>query len=107
MTTHRFQKSRRSRTVVQVSRFVCSRSAPNDAPPLSHEVLEAHRQYLQGLLDDGKLVAAGPIVDPPEGLVIFDAEDAAAARVIADADPAVSEGGQRATLREWTVAFER
>lgn len=103
----RFPTLLRWRTVGAMSRFACFLSAPTGAPPLSDEVLEAHGQYLQGLLDDGALIAAGPIADPPEGLVIFDAEDAEAARALADADPAVSDGGQVATIREWTVAFER
>ena len=92
-----------STTLRNMNRFACFISGP----PVSDDVLEAHRKYLQGLLDNGTLVAAGPIADPTEGLVVFDADDAAAARAIADADPAVSEGGQIATVREWTVAFQR
>ena len=102
-----FQWLRDSPTVVSVTRYLCFLSAPSDAPPLSDEVLVAHRTYLQSLLDDGTLVAAGPVTDPPEGLVIFDAEDEAAARAIGDADPVVSQGGQVATIRQWSVAFER
>jgi uncharacterized protein YciI len=90
-----------------MSRYLCFLSAPSDAPPLSDEVLDAHRQYLQSLLEDGTLVAAGPVTNPPEGLVVFDAEDEAAARAIGEADPAVSQGGQIATIRQWSVAFER
>lgn len=90
-----------------MSRFLCFLSAPSDAAPLSDDVLDAHRHYLQALLDDGTLVAAGPVANPPEGLVVLDAEDEAAARTIVDADPAVSDGGQTATVRQWMVAFER
>lgn len=93
--------------MASVNRYLCVLSAPSDAPPLSDEVLGAHRTYLQSLLDDGTLVAAGPVANPPEGLVIFDAEDDMAARAIGDADPAVAQGGQIATIRQWSVAFER
>ncbi len=87
-------------------RYICilSPAAP-DTPALSDEVLAAHGAYLQGRHADGILIAAGPLDNPTAGLVMFDAADRDEADRIAEADPAVEQGGQVAHVPEWTVAI--
>lgn len=79
----------------------------NDA---EKRVIAAHSAYLSGLTDRGVIVLAGRTqTSDPEtmGLVIFEAEDDAAARAIMNADPAVAEGVMKATLSPYKIAFRR
>ena len=87
-------------------RFAFFLSPPSDdAAPVSDDVLAAHNAYLDGLVDDGLLIAAGLLDNPRQGLIVFDAPDLERARAIADADPAVSLGGRVAVVRRWDVQF--
>ncbi|CAB4888832.1 unannotated protein [freshwater metagenome] len=89
-------------------RFACFLRPPTSDPrPVSAEVLAAHTAYLHQLLADGRLVAAGLLDDPREGLMVFDAVDLEHARAIAAADPAVADGGRQAIVRQWNVEIER
>jgi uncharacterized protein YciI len=65
---------------------------------------EAHLAKIAAAKDDGRIVMAGPIGDPPNGgLLVFTARDAAAARDAAEefarADPYVEAG----LVTEWRV----
>ena len=88
-----------------MAHFICELTPSDDSPPLAPETLTAHQSYLGQLYDEGTLVAAGPIDNPPAGVVILRADDRAAAEKIMSLDPAVSDGGQLALVREWSVAF--
>ncbi len=90
--------------MVFMARFVLLLTPGTEAPP--QDVLAAHGAYLKGLLDSGTLVAAGSLEDPPEGLVVIEAEDVAAAVAVAEADPVVTDGDYTASIRKWNVAFE-
>jgi uncharacterized protein YciI len=70
-------------------------------------VTQAHVAYLRNLLDDGKLVLAGPSLSPLFGVVVLEAEDEAEARGIAAADPFVSSGLQTVELSPFRVSFLR
>jgi len=62
----------------------------------------AHREYLKGLLDGGKLVASGPWVDDSGALIIYEAADETEARALIAADPYNSgEIVANLELREW------
>lgn len=62
----------------------------------------AHREYLKGLLDGGKLVASGPWVDDSGALIIYEAADEAEARALIAADPYnTGEIVANLELREW------
>jgi len=68
-----------------------------------------HVDYIQGLLDQVVLVLAGRTQTgdgSSRGLVIFRAEDAAAAQRVMQADPAVAEGLMTAELFPFPVVFE-
>jgi uncharacterized protein YciI len=71
------------------------------------EVMSRHFRYLQGLLEDGVLVLAGPSLRPLFGISIFEAEDESAARAVMEADPAVSSGVQTAELHPFRLSLLR
>jgi uncharacterized protein YciI len=84
-----------------MARFVLQLSFKNDARRL--EVRPAHREYLRGLLDEGKLVTAGPFADDKGALLVYDVADEAALRDIMAADPyTVADVYDIEQLREWT-----
>jgi len=63
---------------------------------LRPSVRERHLAHLQPLADAGRIRFAGPLLDesdaPCGSLVVFEAEDLAAAREIAETDPYLLEG---------------
>ena len=65
--------------------------------------LPAHLAYLQRLDADGILVLSGPFMDRTGGMIMVRAASLEAARMIAEADPLVSEGVDEYDLREWRV----
>ena len=71
------------------------------------EIMARHFRFLQALLEQGTLVLAGPSLRPLFGISIFEAEDEAAARVLMEADPAVSTGLQTAELHPFRVSLLR
>jgi uncharacterized protein YciI len=71
------------------------------------EIMGLHFRYLQGLLQDGTLVLAGPALRPLFGISIFEADDESAARAVMAADPAVSSGLQAAELHPFRVSLLR
>jgi uncharacterized protein len=71
------------------------------------EIMGRHFRYLQGLLEQGTLVLAGPSLRPPFGISIVEAEHEAAARALMEADPAVSSGLQAAELHPFRVSLLR
>lgn len=82
-----------------------------------------HARYIKKLLDEGRLVLAGPCFDPPHypegvgdvvpfdmptpGIVVFEAQSPEAARAIMENDPAVKAGVFMARLNGFTLAFHR
>ena len=63
---------------------------------LRKTVRERHLAHLQGLVEAGKVRFAGPLLDaegaPCGSLVVFEADDLAAARATAESDPYLLEG---------------
>jgi len=91
-------------------RVVLVRPAMLSEGPTPEEaaIRERHVAYVGGLQESGDLILAGRVRAEPErtfGLVIFRADDEAAARVIMESDPAVSEGLMTAELFEFPLAF--
>lgn len=62
-----------------------------------------HRQYLQSLLDDGRLHESGPFTDDSGALIIYNAADQAEAEQILANDPYSKTGGIIASVsfHEW------
>ncbi len=72
-------------------RLVANR--PNFAMTMTAEeqaTMRAHTEYLQGLLADGTLVVAGPVMDPAGvfGMAVYEAESADAVHRLLEKDPA-------------------
>ena len=68
-----------------------------------------HREYLKELLDSGKLVQSGPFTDDSGALLVYDAEDLAAAEAILAADPYTTTGGiiESSTIKEWNIVISK
>jgi uncharacterized protein YciI len=66
----------------------------------------SHREYLRLLLDAGNLAMSGPWADDTGALIIYEAQDMAAAERMLDADPYRSAGViANARLKEWRVVL--
>ena len=71
-------------------------------------IMGRHAEYLFALLEEGKLLVAGPTLGPVNtGIAIFEAPDEAAAQAILDADPSIVEGLMRGELRPFRASFVR
>lgn len=69
-------------------------------------VRPTHREYLDQLLTDGKLVASGPFTDETGALLIYNAADEAEVRAIMAADPNSSVGAFASIeIKEWNRVF--
>ncbi|WGW13748.1 YciI family protein [Saxibacter everestensis] len=80
------------------------------SPDIERRLAErpAHREWLGGLFDEGRLVAAGPYADDgaPGGQLIIRAETAGAVEELLPDDPYAQIGViADATIRQWTVVF--
>lgn len=72
------------------------------------EVWGEHAARLDRLLADGVLILAGPTLGATNtGIMVFEADDEAAARRIMDEDPAIASGIGRGELRPFMVAMLR
>lgn len=68
------------------------------------EVRPSHRDYLRELSEQGRLAVSGPYVGGERGgaLLVFVAEDEAAALELSDNDPFMVQGlVEERTVREW------
>jgi uncharacterized protein YciI len=65
-----------------------------DMTDAERAAMAEHAEYLRGKLDEGVVVAFGPVADPAGawGLGLIDVDDEAGARAVGDADPAVTSG---------------
>jgi uncharacterized protein YciI len=70
-------------------------------------IMSAHREYLDRLLAEGRLVLAGPSLGPVFGVAIVEADDETEARELMEADPAVRSGLQQAELSPFRVSILR
>lgn len=66
-------------------------SFPFDATETEKALFADHSDYWLGKADRGEAIAVGPVFDPAGtwGLALVEAEDDAAARSLADADPVI------------------
>jgi uncharacterized protein len=82
-------------------------SFAEDITPAEGDLMEAHANYLQELFERGVCLFGGPVFDPRGvyGIAVIAAEDEAAARASASADPCVKAGLQRMEIAEMRLAF--
>ena len=71
-------------------------------------VWSEHFALLQRLMDEGRLVLAGPTLGPINtGVAIFEADDEASARRVMESDPCVQSGFATGELRPFRVSLLR
>jgi len=70
--------------------------------PATQQPLAHHGAYVRKLAKEGTLIAGGPFAGLEGGMALLHAPDAAAARAILAADPAVTEGVMIGEVRAWT-----
>lgn len=63
------------------------------------EVRPAHREYLRGLKETGRLVASGPFTDDSGALIIYEAATAEEAQQLINGDPF----RERGVFLSWNV----
>lgn len=72
------------------------------------EVRPSHREYQRGLLEQGKLVKAGPFADDSGALIIYEAQDISEAQTLLTNDPFAMNGIiEGAMINEWNVVISR
>ena len=65
-----------------------------------------HREYISRLLNQGKLVTAGPFADDSGALFIYEADSADAASALVAQDPFSTNGVfQKFELKLWKLVF--
>jgi uncharacterized protein YciI len=77
--------------------------------PAEMALTAAHQRYLEGLQDEGKALAAGPLAGPGPAveMLLLRVRDLATARALAEADPVVVAGRYAVTVQVWTVPAGR
>jgi uncharacterized protein YciI len=78
-----------------------------DSTPEEDAVMSAHFEYLKGLLAEGRLILAGPSLDPPFGIIVFEADDEEEARRVIAGDPSVAAGVQTPELHPYRASLLR
>lgn len=73
--------------------------------PMHQQDLRAHALYHRDLVRDGRSFAAGGYDGLEGGMAIVRAADAAAARAIMAADPAIVNGVFAGEIRPWTPRY--
>lgn len=71
------------------------------------EIMSEHFLYLKELMDEKKLVLAGPVTSGEFGVVIFEAEDESEANSIMQNDPAVIKNVVSPTLYPFRISLLR
>ena len=65
---------------------------PNTMTEKEEKIMKDHFEYLSKLLDEGKLILAGPTLDDSGGFLILNTESEEIAKDIMSKDPSVSSG---------------
>jgi uncharacterized protein YciI len=75
-------------------------------PDEVNQIRPTHRVWLSSQLEEGSLLASGPMVDRPAALLIFKAESIEQLNSLLDQDPYEIAGviGER-TIEEWNPVF--
>jgi uncharacterized protein YciI len=75
------------------------------ATPEEEEVFAAHFDRLKRLLDDGRLIIAGPCLDGAFGIVVLHAASGAEAQRFMEGDPTIVAGLMTGTLHPFRVSL--
>ncbi|MFP7479756.1 YciI family protein [Terribacillus saccharophilus] len=72
-----------------------------EKPELNQQYRQAHLDFLADLDEKGFIFARGAFADGAGGLVIYQAEDEAEAKTLAEKDPYFVHGVRSLDLHEW------
>ena len=88
-----------------VAYVVIYKPGPAWAPgkPISEQPPKEHGRYMLDLYEQGVLERAGAFLDDAGGMVLLKVKDAAQAKAIADADPAVKAGVFAYEIHPWRL----
>lgn len=75
-------------------------------PAKDETIRKEHIEYLNDLIEKGKIIAKGPFTDHSGGLIIFRTESLEEAQQLADNDPAAIEKTREFILKEWKSTLE-
>lgn len=70
-------------------------------PHFKHSVIDAHKEYLTQLKEDGRLVLSGPFTDNSGGAYVIEANNIESAKAIAFNDPIHLSGSSIKSVYEW------
>lgn len=107
-TWEEYKSEAKSRGALAMELFAV-RSIPSGDMDLVKATLPAHLDFQKKMEAAGTLVMAGPVSDASgelmqaEGLIIYRAENLAAATAIARADPMHEAGARSFEIRKWLV----
>jgi uncharacterized protein YciI len=97
-----------------VSTFVFRLEAPRptfalDMTDAEREIMARHAAYWQPLIDSGRMVVFGPVLDASGswGLGVIEADDEDELRTLAAADPAVTSGTATVEVGKMLMGFVR
>ena len=95
-----------------VSEWLCIIRPPrptfmDDSTPEENEIMSAHFEYLKRLLEEGKLILAGPSLDPIFGIIVLEADSEEEARRLIAEDPSVAAGLQTPELSPFRASLLR
>lgn len=76
-----------------------------EGKPMSGQGLRPHGLYMKRLFEEGKLTAAGPLMEANGGLVLTRFRSREEAQAAVEADPAVTGGIFTAEVHAWTIRF--
>lgn len=72
------------------------------------EVRPKHREYLTGLVEDGKILLSGPFTDDTGSIIVYDAADLPEVQRLLTNDPFAQNGIiVDASIKEWKVVMAR
>jgi len=77
----------------------------DDASPEEERVMDEHFAYLRQLLSEGKLLLAGPSLDPVFGVIVLVADTEDEAWELIRADPSVRAGVQTPELHPFRASL--
>jgi uncharacterized protein YciI len=68
--------------------------------------MEEHFQYLEQATETGRVILAGPCLDDTFGIIVFHAEDEAAARAFMFNDPSVKKNVMISELHPMRISLK-
>lgn len=70
------------------------------------EILQAHLDYVNELLEQGVIIAKGPFTDKSGGLIIYNTGSLENTKEYVKSDPVVKHGAREVEIKEWKSTLE-